>query len=479
MNKMLLPSLWDDQQSLIDSIRSAASKSKSLLVCSPCGSGKTRMASWIAISTLNKGGSVIFDAPIRELRNQISNTWTELGLEHSFISSGLRYNPMRRAFVSTSATLAGRLDKIPKMSVVIMDEIHLLGAQRERIVNHYKEQGATLIGLSASPERTDGKDMSDLFDDLVEGLSPAELMDMGRLSGYVLYSPSKPDLSQLRVKNGEFLKADVDSFMESQSQLIGDMVGSYKKFANGKRHLTFATSIKHSHRIVEAFNASGITAAHIDGITDDADRSRIIKAWARREIKVISSVNLFLAGFDAAQASGDRDAVVESISDLRPTKSKPVQTQKIGRALRVKPCGSDAILIDHASNCFNPDGSVNHGTPDMAIDWQWRGRKRKSNRSSEATISVRQCPICYFVSRPSEFCPSCGHKYEVKSRILEEVEGDLIEVTRDQLAQVAKQERMLQGKAQTLPELMELGKRRGVKNPAYWAKKVMEGRRKS
>lgn len=478
MDKIQLPSLWDDQMQVIESIRLAAARSKSLLVCSPCGSGKTRMATWIAISAINKGGSVIFDAPLRELRNQISNTWTELGLEHSFISSGLRCNPLRRAFVSTSATLAGRLDKIPKMSVVIMDEIHLLGAQRERIINHYKEQGATLIGLSASPERTDGKDMSDLFDELVEGLSPAELMDMGRLSGYVLYTPSKPDLSQLRVRNGEFLKADVDSFMESQSQLIGDMVGSYKKFANGKRHLTFATSIKHSHRIVEAFNTNGVTAAHIDGITDDAERSRIIKAWARREIKVISSVNLFLAGFDAAQASGDPNAVVESISDLRPTKSKPVQTQKIGRALRVKPCGSDAILIDHASNCFNPDGSINHGTPDMSIDWQWRGRQRKKSSSSEATLSVRSCPICYFCHRPSEICPSCGHRYEVKSRILEEVEGDLIEVTRDQLAQVAKQERMLQGKAQTLEELVLLGKRKGYRNPHGWARQVMKGRRR-
>lgn len=478
MSNISLPSLWDDQVKVVDSIREAARKSKAMLVCSPCGSGKTRMASWLAISALNKGGTVIFDAPLKDLRRQISNTWRDLGIDHSFVSSGMRYNPFARAFVTTSATLAGRLDKAPRANVVIMDETHLLGAQRERIIRHYKEQGATLIGLSASPERTDGQDLSDLYDDFIEGLSPGELMDMGRLSGYVLHTPSKPDFSQLRVSGGEYMKADVESFMESKAQIVGDMVDAYKNHAMGKRHLLFATSIKHSNQIVEAFKNGGVTAVHIDGGMDDSDRNKLIKAWARREINVISSVNLFLAGFDAAQASGDDKAVVESMSDGRPTKSRPVQTQKIGRTTRVKPDGSDAIIFDHSCNTFHPDGSIHHGTPDMAITWQWRGREKKGpGGSGERAIPVRQCEVCYFVSRPSEVCPACGHRHEIKSRMVEEVEGELFTVTREELRGVQKQERQLQGKAQTLDELVAHGRRKGYKNPHAWASKVMAGRK--
>lgn len=788
-----LPSLWDDQQSVIDSIRQTAKKSKSMIVCSPCGSGKTRMASWIAISALNKGGTVVFDAPLKDLRRQISNTWSELGIEHSFVSSGMRFNPFSRAFVSTSATIAGRLDKAPRANVVIFDECfssdteiltergfvrfdeladervaqvtmgdrnlsfvkpigkysgppkstvmsvktqnnydmvvtaghemmihskyggwkkkkvsdvvscgyidipvaayatgqdsiltgmekfliafqadgnmhrknqdgtstvsfqfskerkikkfvelmesggfryrfldkrsvggnvkdktrymvyldftptkdvgsyfdisklslakcreiieymniwdghvvsetnylytntdkksadfyqsvacmagyrtnmrhivddrkdtyndvyrlfinkvdtvksngfkpvpveydgdvycvsvpdgnivtrrggkvivtgncHLLGAQREKLIKHYKDQGATLIGLSASPERTDGKDLSDLYEDFIEGLSPGDLMDMGRLSGYVLHTPSRPDFSKLRLYNGDYMKSDVESYMESQSQIVGDMVEAYRKYADGKRHLSFATSIKHSMQIVEAFNSAGVTSVHIDGGMDDNERNKLIKAWARREIKNISSVNLFLAGFDAAQASGDPKAVVESISDGRPTKSRPVQTQKNGRATRIKPDGSDAIIIDHSSNAFHPDGSIHHGTPDMQITWQWRGKEKKGPGSGgERAVAVRQCPVCYFVSTPSEKCPSCGHEYETKSRMVEEVEGELFTVTRDELRGIKKEERKLQGRAQTIEELVELGKRKGYKNPYAWASKVIGGRKR-
>ena len=479
MQTIPLPSLWDDQQTVIDSIRETARKSKSMIVCSPCGSGKTRMASWIAISALNKGGTVIFDAPLKDLRRQISNTWRDLGIDHSFVSSGMRYNPFSRAFVSTSATLAGRLDKAPRANVVIFDETHLLGAQRERVILHYKDQGATIIGLSASPERTDGQDLSDLYEEFIEGLSPGELMDMGRLSGYVLHTPSRPDFSKLRVANGDYMKTDIESFMESQSQIVGDIVDAYKKFAFEKRHLAFATSIKHSHQIVEAFKAGGVTAVHIDGGMDDAERNKLIKAWARREIKVISSVNLFLAGFDAAQASGDPTAVVESISDGRPTKSRPVQTQKAGRATRLKPDKSDAIIIDHSSNCFHPDGSVHHGTPDMQITWQWRGKEKKGpGGGGDRQIPVRQCEVCFFVSRPSEVCPSCGHRHEVKSRMVEEVEGELYTVTREELRGIQKEERKLQGKAKSLEDLVLLGKRKGYKNPHAWASKVMAGRKR-
>lgn len=479
MNNIPLPSLWDDQQTVIESIRETARKSKSMIVCSPCGSGKTRMASWIAISAINKGGTVIFDAPLKDLRRQISNTWRDLGIDHSFVSSGMRYNPFARAFVSTSATIAGRLDKAPRANVVIFDETHILGAQRERLIKHYKEQGATLIGLSASPERTDGKDLSDLYEDFIEGLSPGDLMDMGRLSGYVLHTPSRPDFSKLRLSNGDYMKSDVESYMESQSQIVGDMVEAYKKYADGKRHLSFATSIKHSMQIVEAFNYAGIPSVHIDGGMDDNERNKLIKAWARREIKNISSVNLFLAGFDAAQASGDPKAVVESISDGRPTKSRPVQTQKNGRATRLKPDGSDAIIIDHSSNAFHPDGSIHHGTPDMQITWQWRGKEKKGPGSGgERAVAVRQCPVCYFVSRPSEKCPSCGHEYETKSRMVEEVDGELFTVTRDELRGIKKEERKLQGRAQTLQDLVILGKRKGYKNPHAWASKVMAGRKR-
>lgn len=264
--------------------------------------------------------------------------------------------------------------------------------------------------------------------------------------------------------------------MESQNVITGDAVRHYKKFAMGKRNVIYCTSIRHSQLVCQAFNDAGIPTAHIDGTMSDDERKAIIKAYAKRELYCVTNSDLLLYGFDLAASSGYKDAVIEAISDLKPTMSKAMQKQKDGRGLRYKP--DPLILMSHAGNHFGPDGQPKHGLPCSEVDWQWKGRQKRVS-ASERSVPVRQCPTCYFVHRPTPSCPSCGHVYEINSRVVEEVEGDLIEVTREQLAQVAKQERMLQGKAQTLEELVLLGKRKGYKNPHGWARQVMKGRRRS
>lgn len=470
--------LYDDQHEVLQLVRRAFSGGhQTVILQSPTGSGKSRMGAYMAAGAIKKGSNVLFDVPMRELRSQISGTFSQLGIEHSHIASGFKFNPFSRCWVSTTPTIANRIDRIPKIDFALIDEGHQGGAARDLLKETLRNMGAKILILTATPERLDGKSIDSTCDSLVMGKSVRWLIDNKRLSDYRLFTPTQPDLSSLRVTaSGEYNQQDVSGFMESQNVITGDAVRHYKKFAMGKRNVIYCTSIRHSQLVCQAFNDAGIPTAHIDGTMSDDERKTIIKAYARRELHCVTNSDLLLYGFDLAASSGYSDAVIEAISDLKPTMSKAMQKQKDGRGLRYKP--DPLILMSHAGNHFGPDGQAKHGLPCSEVEWQWKGRK-KSVSASERTISVRSCPMCYFCHRPSELCPSCGYRYEVKSRILEEVEGDLIEITRDQLQNVKKQERMLQGKAQTLPELMELGKRRGVKNPAYWAKKVMEGRRKS
>lgn len=470
--------LYPDQMELVDSVRASMRKHKSVLMQSPTGSGKSRMGAYIAESVIAKGGSVVFDVPMKELRKQISTTFRQSGIAHSFVAAGQRFDPFARCWVTTTPTLANRLDKAPRATVLILDETHNGGAARNRIVEHYKSIGAWIIGLSATPERLDGKGLDVWYDDMVEGKSIRWLIDNKRLSDYRLFNASKPDLSALRMSGEEYRQSDVAGFMESQNVLIGDAVSHYQKLAMGKRNVAYCASIKHSQMVAEAFNAAGIPAAHIDGKMDDATRTRIIKAFARRELLCVTNSDLLLYGWDLAASADDDNAVVETISDLKPTMSKAMQFQKNGRGLRLKPDGSIAVIMDHASNAFNPDGSVKHGFPCADQVWNWKGSDKRKGEGKEKTIPVRQCSQCFFVHRPSPACPSCGHVYPIASRVLEEVEGELVEVTREQAAMIAKKERQVQGKAQTLPELIELGKRKGYKNPRAWAMKVMNGRKR-
>lgn len=468
--------LYPDQQELMDKVRDEFRTNQIVLLQSPTGSGKSRMGSYAIANAMAKGSPCLFDVPMKELRKQIANTFNELRIDHSYIASQNKYNPFSQCWVSTTQTIAGRLDKSPRVKFACIDEGHQGGAARERLIQWLVDQGAKILILSATPERLDGKPIR--ADVMVEGQPIRWLIDAKRLSDYKLYSPNKPDMSKLRISaNGEYNQEDAASFMESQTVLIGDAVRHYQKTAMGKLGISYCASIKHSQMVAQAFRDAGIPAAHMDGSMDDAERLKIIKAYARREIKYICNSDLLLYGFDLSAASGDKNAVVEVISDLKPTNSKAMQFQKNGRALRYKPY--PAIIFDHAGNTFNADGSAKHGLPCSPVSWNWRGKEKKGGNGGEKAVPVRQCPVCFMVHRPSPACVACGHVYEVKGRMISEEEGELIEVDKEALAGIMKQERQVQGRAQTLPELIELGRRKGYKNPHAWASKVIAGRKAS
>jgi len=152
------------------------------------------------------------------------------------------------------------------------------------------------------------------------------------------------------------------------------------------------------------------------------------------------------------------------VIDCSPTKSLPWQCQKYGRALRYDE--QDSIFLDHVGNAHR------HGLPDDDREWSLDGKAKRAG-NSEPTIPVRQCPQCYFVSRPSPACPACGFVHPISSRTVEEVEGELAEVTERARKVAARQE---QGRAQTLDDLLAVAAREGRK--PGWARHVYEARQK-
>lgn len=463
--------LYPDQLELMDKVREEFRTNQIVLLQSPTGSGKSRMGSYAIANAMARGSTCLFDVPMKELRKQITNTFTELSIDHSFIAAGQRYSPFSHCWVSTTQTVSGRLDRMPRIKFAAIDEAHQGGAAREKLIDWLVDQGAKILLLSATPERLDGKPIR--ADVMVEGQPLKWLIDNKRLSDYKMYSPNQPDMSALRTAaNGEYNQQDTAGFMESQTVLIGDAVKHYKQLAMGKLGIAYCASIKHSQMVVQAFRDAGIPAAHIDGSMSDDERIKIIKAYARREVLYICNSDLLLYGFDLAAASGDKNAVVECISDLKPTMSKAMQFQKVGRALRYKPY--PALIFDHAGNTFNADGSPKHGLPCTPVTWNWQGRERKKGESVEKTIPVRQCGVCYMVHRPSPCCPACGHVYETAGRMLQQEDGELLEVNKDAIADVIRAERQVQGRAQTLADLKELEKRKGYKKG--WAENVYKAR---
>lgn len=462
--------LYDDQSELVDGITAKMRSHKSILAQAATGFGKTRLAAHMIDRTRRKGNRAGFMVPRRELLRQTAETMDDLGIPYGYVAAGKRYNPFAKVHLMTTGTVARRLDTAPQLDVLFVDEAHFGGGDLDRVIRHYQAMGAWVIGLSATPMKTNGQGMGEWYDAMVSGPSIQWLIDNKRLSDYRLFAPDTPDLSALRVSGGDYVKKDVDGYMMSDERgkvLVGNAAKHYSDHAHGLRNVVFCTSIKHAEMTSSMFNERGVPTTFVHGKLDESEIIKRVRAFARREVMALCNVELLTFGFDLAQAA-QMDVTVEALSDLRPTKSLPLQLQKWGRALRMK--DFHAMIFDHAGNSA-PDL---HGLPDTDRHWTLAARDKRKRGSSEKTEPTRQCSECFYVHRPSPECPNCGHVYPVQSRVLDEVDGDLKEVTERGLT--PRQEQGKVASEEGLSGLIRLGRERGYKNPHAWAAKVMSAR---
>lgn len=465
--------LYPDQQKVFMETRDAFRASRSVLIQAATGFGKTAIASATAKSATTRGNSVMMMVHRRELLKQASGAFEKAGIPHGLIAAGVTGNRHSTAQVALVGTLANRLDRYPAPKLLIVDEAHHSGAKSwSDIIDYYAERGTRILGLSATPERLDGTGLGRWFKQMVCGPSVRWLMDHGRLSDYELFAPSPgqlPDLSGIRKTGGDLNRGQTAEVM-SGTKVVGNAVAEYSKIAHGKRAVVFCVSIKHSLGVVEKFRAAGYRAVHIDG--ESGDRDEILRDFERGQIDVLCSVDLISEGFDVPG--------IECAISLRPTASLSLWIQQVGRALRVAPGKTHAIILDHAGNSLPKEaGGRGHGLPDQDRVWTLEGRIKKSRGagSGEEAVPTRQCPVCYRVHPPAPTCPKCGHEYPTMGRTVEELAGILTKVERkDFVAAAAKSDRIEQGQAQTLEDLIRIGKMRGHKNPGFWARKIMESR---
>jgi len=458
-----LITLYPKQIEFVNDLRSALMRYRSVVGQAATGFGKTVVGSYIAKSVMEKNKTVIFAVHRKSLLRQTALTFDQFDIQYGYIAAGYSYYKGLNVYIASIDTLRNRLDNIPAPSLLVIDETHMaMAVTWLKVADYYRSRGSRLLGLSATPMRTDGKPMSALFEHIVHGPPVRWLMDNGFLSDYVAYAPSTPDLSGVHTRMGEYVTAEVESAIDKPT-ITGSAMDSYRKLAYGTRAICYCCSIKHSEHVAEQLNANGIPAAHIDGETPQHEQQRLIRDFADGRIMVLSNCELFSTGFDLSAQVG-RDVPVETIIGLRPTQSLTLHLQMIGRGLRAKP--KPAILLDHANNFRR------HGFPDDDREWSLQGREKRPGAASDA-MPVRQCGECYHVHRPAPVCPRCGFQYPVQSREVEEVAGELEQVDPAEVRRAAKRE---QARAKSVEDLVELGRARGYKNPHAWARFVWQAR---
>ena len=439
------------QETLISQARALMqSGCKSLVIQSATGSGKTLLTAHMLKTAQGRGLTSWFICHRRELIHQSVAAFKDMGVDVGVISAGFESHPERSVQVCSIQTLAGRVDRLKKPHFVVWDECAHQAA-RTWSEMYTRLDGAYHIGLTATPERLDGSGLDRFYTHMIHGPSVRWLIDNKFLSEFRVFAPPTVSTAGLHTRMGDYVKEEVNALMDKPT-ITGSAIEMYRKHTYGRRALGFAASIEHSKHVVEQFNAFGIPAEHVDGDTKPEVRDNAIERFRKGITLVLSNCDIFLEGFDCPAA--------EVAIILRPSKSECLVRQMYGRVLRTYPGKSEAIILDHVGNV------ARHGFPDDGRVWTLKGREA-NRRTVEACKSVRVCSRCFAAMwSGGQACTFCGFVFEVESREVRQVDGELFELDRQAIAVRRKHE---QRGAQSMSELIQIGRDRKYKNPTGWA----------
>ncbi len=327
------------QERLLEQIELARQQGhhKNLLV-SATGTGKTVMAAidYIRLKAKLPRSRLLFVTHRKEILDQSMATFRHAMRDHQFGEmwvDGKRPKHFENVFASIQSLNAAGLDNLDPnhFDIVIIDEFHhAAAASYRKILNHLEP--VELLGLTATPERSDDLSIFDYFDGRIAAeLRLWDAIDRHRLVPFAYFGiHDGQDLSHLPFRRGTGYDIDAltnvytgnDSWVRKVIKEIINKVSDIKEI----RALGFCVSIVHAQFMAKRFNEVGIKALAIWSDTDDKERQSALKKLANKDVNVIFSVDLFNEGVDVPS--------VDTLLLLRPTQSPTLFLQQLGRGLR-------------------------------------------------------------------------------------------------------------------------------------------------
>lgn len=212
--------------------------------------------------------------------------------------------------------------------LVIDEHHHSVAKSYLEIIDHFRQNpNLKILGVTATPDRLDEKALGKVTDSVAFKYDIAEAIEDGYLVPIEQQLIStKIDYSGIRTTAGDLNGADLAQVMEDEEAVQG-LVGASIKIIGNRPSIAFTSSVRHAEMCCEIFNRHrpGM-AAWICGETPSDDRARILKKFKGGEIQVIANVGIATEGFDAP--------ATECIIVGRPTKSRALYTQMVGRGTR-------------------------------------------------------------------------------------------------------------------------------------------------
>jgi superfamily II DNA or RNA helicase/HKD family nuclease len=330
---------------LEDSRAEGASKG---LVQAATGVGKTYLAAFDSV----KFSRVLFVAHREEILKQAAVSFKNVRCSEDYGFFCGKCKDTDKSVVFASVATLGRAEYLKKeyfpkdyFDYIVIDEFHhAVNEQYRRIVNYFTPQ--FMLGLTATPERMDGKNIYEICDyNVPYEISLKEAINKGILVPFHYYGVyDDTDYSGLRLVKGRYDERELTEIYRNNGRRYELIYKHYMKYRS-RRALGFCCSRQHAERMAEEFCVRGIASVAVYSNADgkfSEDREKAIEKLKNREIKVIFSVDMFNEGLDIAS--------LDLVMFLRPTESPVVFLQQLGRGLRTYKGKEYLTVLDFIGN---------------------------------------------------------------------------------------------------------------------------------
>lgn len=374
------------------------------------GAGKTVIAGQICAHAESRGCRLLFVVHLDVLVGQTADKMRSFGLHCGFIKAGYPEDTSAPIQIASVQTMGKRRWwRKWQADVVLFDEAHTtVFSQVGQDLLYRTHRDAVHLALTATPYRLGRDQLGDHMETFVASPVPSDLQKMGFLAPMKYYGfpeATQIDLSGVGTVAGDYDERALKNACD-RPELVQRIVEEWHRLTPDKRTIAFCVDVDHARHVAQSFNAAGIAAATVDGDTPIKDRQKRYADLRDNRITVLTSCNVISIGFD--------EPSVEVGLLLRPTQSRALHHQQIGRVMRISPKTSKlhGTILDQAGNL------ARLGFPED-ITHYYLPTHQEPEGFGVGTAPTKQCPACGFILRIALMeCPECGHQWIDESQVI-------------------------------------------------------------
>lgn len=328
--------LREHQEEALENLRKLREEGKTItLVQGATGSGKSAIG---VLDAKSVGKRVLFLAHTKELVNQgyenFKKLWGEVSIG-KFVDSD--HDTDTFVVCGSIQSIIRNLSsfKPDDFGYLIIDECHHASAKSYATILQYFKPSFTL-GLTATPERADGEDLLEVFQSVAHKLDIKEAVETGVLVPVrCIRVKTNINLQDVRINGFKYNALDLETaiVIPERNKLIVD---TYLQYAKGKSTVIFCTSVNHAETIAGLLRDNGVVAESVSGRTESVKRKKILKDYEEKKIQVLCACDLLNEGWDSP--------ITEVLFMARPTMSKTIYMQQLGRGMRTHE-GKDFLMV--------------------------------------------------------------------------------------------------------------------------------------